>query len=185
MKIKLASLLVVGICFFLPMSAWAGPATSNSLQVGLGFRYGIEMNDGDFNPWGTGLGASVGYTLPVMPIYVGGNFDYFFGSTLEAGPIRTKGNVWQFMAEGGYDVGLAEILVLRPKLGLGPATMSSEVCASGSPCSSDSKTYFAIAPGAAVMLFTSVLKLSLDLRYDLIFADTTAKALIISAGIGF
>ena len=184
MKIRLVSMLAVGICL-LPMSASAGPATSNSLQIGLGFRYGIEMNDGDFNPWGTGLGASVGYTLPVMPIYVGGNFDYFFGSELEAGPLRMKGNVWQFMAEGGYDIGLAEILVLRPKLGLGPATLSVETCASGSPCSSDSKTHFAIAPGAAVMLFTSVLKLSLDLRYDLILADTTAKALIISAGVGF
>ena len=184
MKIKLTSMLAVGICL-LPVSAWAGPPTSNSLQIGLGFRYGIEMNDGDFNPWGTGLGASVGYTLPVIPIYVGGNFDYFFGSTLEAGPIRTKGNVWQFMAEGGYDVGLADVVVLRPKLGLGPATMSSEVCGSGPSCVSDSKTHFAVAPGVAAMLFTPVVKLSLDLRYDIILADTTAKALIISAGVGF
>ena len=183
MKIATMAVVTAATCL-LSTSAWAGsPATANSIQVGLGFRYGIEMNDGDFNPWGTGLGASVGYTLPIIPIYVGGNFDYFFGSTLEAAGLKMKGNVWQLMAEGGYDVGVGDNLVIRPKLGLGPAGMSVETC--GTSCVSDSNVKFAIAPGAAVMLFTPVVKLALDLRYAVVLADRTAKALIFSVGVGF
>jgi hypothetical protein len=176
------AVVTAAVCL-LSTSAWAGPATANSLQIGLGFRYGIEMNDGDFNPWGPGIGASVGYTLPIIPIYVGGNFDYFFGGSVEAGGFKTSGHVWQLMAEGGYDVGLTDLMVIRPKLGLGPASMSTEVCAMS--CSSDSVTKFAVAPGAAFMLFTPVIKLALDLRYDIILADPTAKALLFSVGVGF
>ena len=183
MKITTMAVVTAAMCL-LSTSAWAGsPATANSLQIGLGFRYGLEMNEGDFNPWGPGVGASVGYTLPIMPIYVGGNFDYFFGSTLEAGGFKTKGNVWHLMAEGGYDVGVGDNLVIRPKLGLGPAGMSVETCAMA--CTSDSAVKFAIAPGAAVMLFTPVIKVSFDLRYAIVLADPTAKALIFSVGVGF
>ena len=181
---KLTMAVVTVATSLLSASAWAGsPATANSLQIGLGFRYGIEMNEGDFNPWGAGIGASVGYTLPIMPIYVGGNFDYFFGSTVEAGGFKTTGNVWHFMAEGGYDVGVADILVIRPKLGLGPAGMSVETCLPS--CTSDSAVKLAIAPGAAVMLFTPVIKVGFDLRYAIVLSDPTAKALILSAGVGF
>jgi len=182
MKITTMAVVTTAVCL-LSTSAWAGPATANSLQIGLGFRYGIEMNEGDFNPWGPGIGASVGYTLPIMPIYVGGNFDYFFGSSVEAGGFETKGKVWHLMAEGGYDVGLADIVVIRPKLGLGPAGMSIETC--GMSCVSDSNVKFAIAPGAAFMLFTPVIKLALDLRYAIVLSDPTAKALLFSVGVGF
>ena len=49
---------------FATAPARAEPKTANSLQLGLGLRYGIEMNEGDFNPWGLGLGIQGGYTLP-------------------------------------------------------------------------------------------------------------------------
>src|SRR5882724_3644493 len=78
-------------------------ATEGSLQIGLGFRYGVELNEGDFNPWGTGLGLEVGYTLPVLPIYVGGNAEYFFGGTLDSPTGKIDGHIWQLTAEGGYD----------------------------------------------------------------------------------
>jgi hypothetical protein len=42
-----------------------------------------------------------------------------------------------------------------------------------------------LAPGATFMLITERFGLSVDLRYALIFADKTAKALIFSVGIGF
>lgn len=160
------------------------PATQGSIQLGVGFRYGKELNDGDFNYWGTGLGLNGGITLPVIPIYVGGNVEYFFGDKVEALGASTKGNIWQITAEGGYDIGLGDRLVLRPKLGLGPATARTELCLGGS-CNSDSKTHMAIIPGATFMVFLPVLSLSFDGRYEVVTSDPSAKAFIFSAGIGF
>ena len=169
--------------FFVSAPAYADPATTNSLQIGLGFRYGIEMMEGDVNPWGFGLGLDAGYTLP-NAVYVGGTAEYFFGEevALEGGSLDT--NIWQIMAEGGYDVG-AGPLVLRPKLGLGFASSSAEVCLDGLGCSNDSATDFALAPGVAAMLFLPMLSVSANVRYAFVFAEETAKAIIFSIGLGF
>jgi opacity protein-like surface antigen len=164
-----------------------GLATAGAFQLGAGFRYGADLNDGDFNPWGVGLGLSAGYTLPVG-VYLGGNFEYFFGDSIEAGGIKIKGNVWQLSAEGGYDVGLGDNFVIRPKIGVGIAGLKSSVegCPAGFTCAgSNSETKPLIAPGATFMLFTRHVSLAFDVRYAVIFADTTGKALIFSAGIGF
>lgn len=169
-------------CVALP--AFAEPATSGALQLGLGFRYGVEMNQGDANPWATGLGINGGYTLPAIPIYLGGNIEYFFGNKLTTPGFESKSRLWQIHAEGGYDIELTDMFVLRPKLGLGPATVTGEACAFGT-CFSDTKTYMSVAPGATFMVFTPVIRLSFDARYELVLADETAKAFIFSAGIGF
>lgn len=160
-----------------------GPATANVVQLGLGFRYGIEMNDGDLNPWGAGLGLDAGYTLP-SAVYVGGTFEYFFGGSIDSPLGEIKSNAWHLMGEGGYDVGLGESLVLRPKLGLGIGSLRTELC-SGGDCNSDSTTKLAMAPGLKFMIITPRFGLSLDARYAMIFADQTAKALIFTVGVGF
>ncbi len=197
----LASLVCAGAVSFLATPAFANePATAGALQWGIGFRYGFELEDGDFNPWGTGLGAELGYTLP-NAVYVGGNFDYFFGEEEELGDASYQSNIWQLMAEGGYDIGVAPVFVIRPKLGVGFATINSESCAGTLGCRDDSSTNFALAPGAKFMFLTENFGLSADLRYDIIFAEEppectgtggcveggteTANALILSIGIGF
>jgi Outer membrane protein beta-barrel domain len=165
-------------------SASAQPATANSVRLGLGFRYGFELEEGDFNPWGVGLGVEAGYTLP-NAVYLGANFDYFFGDKQQTALSEVSGNIWQVMGEGGYDLGLGSNFVIRPKTGIGVAGVKSEVCLTGAGCTSDSGTHFAIAPGATFMLLTPAFFLSLDFRYDMIFADEqTLNALIFSAGIG-
>jgi hypothetical protein len=172
---------------FATAPARAEPKTANSLQLGLGLRYGIEMNEGDFNPWGLGLGVQGGYTLP-NAVYLGGLFEYFFGDSQELGDIKVKGNLWQLMAEAGYDIGLTPLFVLRPKVGAGIAStsLSTEGCPTGVTCADDSYSDFALAPGVTAMLFLPGFGLSLDARYDLVFAESeTAKALILTAGIGF
>jgi hypothetical protein len=167
----------------LPSSAEV--ATSGALQFGLGFRYGAELNDGDFNPWGTGLGLEAGYTLPLLPIYVGGNAEYFFGDSVESGGVKVDGKIWQISAEGGYDFGVGDHLVIRPKLGLGFATASTEACAGVLGCSSNSDTKPLIAPGAKFILMFSRFELSFDGRYAVVTSDPSAKAFIFSAGVGF
>lgn len=164
--------------------AAADPATANSIQLGIGFRYGFEMEPGDLNPWGTGLGLDGGITLP-NAVYVGGNVEYFFGSTVEASDIETSGNLWQLSAEGGYDIGLGPIFVLRPKVGVGVAGSSFETCDIEGACVDDSSTDFMLAPGGTFILMPPGFSLSLDVRYAMIFAERTLNGVIVSAGIGF
>jgi len=162
-----------------------GPATAGVLQLGLGFRYGAELNDGDFNPWGTGLGLEVGYTLPILPIYVGGNVEYFFGGTLDSPVGKIEGNIWQATAEGGYDIAAGDHLVIRPKLGLGYANVTSETCVSILGCGTTHDNQGLVAPGAKFILMFSRLQLAFDGRYAVVLSDPKAKAFIFSMGIGF
>jgi hypothetical protein len=166
----------------------SGPRTANSLQLGVGFRYGINMGeDGDLNPWGTGLGLDVGYTLP-NAIHIGGSFEYFFGESADVpGGLRISSNIWQLSAEGGYDVGLGDHFVIRPKVGVGIASAMVKLdnCPTGTTCGDESDTHPLIAPGATIMLFAGGFSLAVDTRYALVLADTTAKALIFSVGVGF
>jgi hypothetical protein len=172
--------LVGTLTFLASMPALAEPVTAGSIQLGLGFRYGAEMNEGDFNPWGAGIGFNAGITLP-NAVYVGGVAEYFFGEEVDG----VSSNIWQLMGEGGYDLGLGPTFVLRPKLGLGFANTSAEICVEGFGCEDDSSTDFALAPGATFMIFLPALSLSADVRYEFVFAEETAKALIFSAGVGF
>lgn len=160
-------------------------ATEGTLQFGLGFRYGKELNDGDLNPWGTGIGLEAGITLPVLPIYVGGNAEYFFGGTLDSPAGKVDANVWQLSAEGGYDIGLGPIFVLRPKLGFGLAHLSGKTCIGALGCHDDADTKPLIAPGAKFMLLLSHFQLSFDARYAVVTSDPASKAFIFSVGVGF
>jgi hypothetical protein len=176
------AVVALGFGSLVAAPAAAEPVTANSIQLGLGLRYGLEMNDGDLNPWGLGLGVQGGYTLP-NAIYAGGVFEYFFGDSQEVAGVKVKANLWQLMAEGGYDLGLGPTFVLRPKVGAGLANLRGETCLDG--CVSDSESDLAIAPGATFLLFLPGFRLSADVRYDLVFAEKTQKALILTAGFGF
>lgn len=165
----------------------SGPHTAGAIQLGVGFRYGALLSDGDLNPWGSGLGLNVGYTLP-QAIYFGGNFEYFFGesSALGAG-VTAKTNLWQLSAEGGYDIGAGDNFVIRPKIGVGVASVKAgyDGCPGGPACETMTKTKPLIAPGVTFMLFTKHVSLSLDMRYAHVMTDPTGQGLIFSVGIGF
>ena len=175
----LGALAAAGALMCAAGSASAEPATAGSPQIGIGFRYGFELHEGDYNPWGVGIGVDGGFTFPVIPIYVGGVIEYFFGDSVDTSFGEYKSNLWQIQAEGGYDIGLGPI-VLRPKVGLGYAHTSFE-----SPLVDDSSSDFALAPGLTAMLFLPAFSLHVDARYDLVFAERTMKGLILSVGFGF
>ena len=162
------------------------PHTARAVQFGVGFRYGASMTEREPNGWGSGIGADLGYTLP-SAIYLGGNFEYFFGGRKELGAgISVKGNIWQLSAEGGYDVAAGKNFVIRPKLGVGIATANTSFtgCPPSVGCDSSSETKPLVAPGITFMLFTKSLSFSLDLRTAFVIADSTPKALILGFGIG-
>ena len=170
-------------CFMAaPLVHAAEPATANVLQLGLGFRYGFDMKDEKPNPWGVGVGIDGGYTLP-NAVYLGGTFEYFFGGTEETPDVDVKANVWQLLAEGGYDIGLADELVLRPKLAAGLAMPRVELCSDVGGCDHESSGKFALAPGVKLMILSRI-KLMIDARYALVFGENQPKGLILSAGVG-
>jgi hypothetical protein len=159
------------------------PRTAGVLQFGGGFRYGVDMEDAGVDPWKTGLGLNVGYTT-YSGLYFGGVFDYFFGETVDVLGTEVSANVWQAGGELGYDVMLGSAVMLRPKLGAGVSSFNVE-CSQCEP-SSESESYFGVAPGATAQFYAGRVILALDARYQLVFADPdTLKALILSFGIGF
>jgi hypothetical protein len=155
------------------------------VQLGLGGRYGVGLNDGDFNPWGLGFGFEAGYTLPVLHVYVGGNAEYFFGTTKQAADLKVDGNIWQITAEGGYDFGFGHHVVIRPKLGLGYANVIGQTCLGGAPCTKSNNSQAVAAPGAKFIFVAEHFELTFDARYDVVLSDPAAKALIFSLGVGF
>lgn len=159
-----------------------GPRTAGSLNLGAGFRYGVAIDDPLVDPWKSGLGLNVGYTTSTA-LYVGGVFDYFFGETQRVLGTEVSANVWQIAAEVGYDVQFGEGFLLRPKLGAGVSTLNVECEA----CTTEgSETYFGAGPGVTAMFFFGRVTLSIDGRYQIVFAEPeTENALILSAGISF
>jgi hypothetical protein len=162
----------------------APPATAGVIQLGVGFRYGHELQQGDFNPWGPGIGIAGGYTLP-QAIYLGGSLEYFFGDQAEVDDFSTSANYVEAQAEGGYDVGVSARWVIRPKVGAGVAVLQSETCVD-TDCTSEGDTAFVLAPGASVMFLSPSFSLSLDARYDMVFGEEEmVNAIVWSVGFGF
>lgn len=175
--------LVAWVALMTPSTAQADPPrTARVVQIGAGLRYGVSLDDPFVDPWRLGLGVELGYTTE-QAIYLGAVFDYFFGETRQVFDTELSANVWQLAAEGGYDFQLSDAVLVRPKLGLGMSTIN--VDCSGDCIGGGSETKFAAAPGLTAMFFTSKVVLSLDTRFQMVFAEEMAKALIFSFGIGF
>jgi hypothetical protein len=98
-------------------------AVARPWAVGLLLGYGFDLRN-PFNMWGLGLGLRGGYNLGLGPIYIGGRFVYQFGDSRQD---EARGQVirdfswhhWDLGVEGGYDVSVADQLIVRPELGLG------------------------------------------------------------------
>jgi hypothetical protein len=162
----------------------APPATAGAIQLGIGFRYGHELEQGDFNPWGPGIGIAAGYTLP-QAICLGGSLEYFFGDRIEVSEVSRSANYLEAQAEGGYDLGISERWVIRPKLGAGVAALQSENCVD-TDCTNEGDAAFVLAPGASVMFLSPSFSLSLDARYDMVFGEEEmVNAIVWSVGFGF
>jgi hypothetical protein len=82
-----------------------------------------------------GLGARIGYTLPDLPFYFGGTFIYH--PPPGPAPIHTphgdsSERLYYYGVEVGYAFAVGPVIV-RPYLGLGPATATTSVPCGG-PC---------------------------------------------------
>ncbi len=164
-------------------AAEAAPASAESsggASLGLLLGYGTDLEEGDLNLFGLGLGVRGGYTLD-MGLYLGAQFIYFLGESEGAEGAEVSANEMLIGAEVGYDADIDPI-VIRPSLGLGLAITSMDMelppAAAGFVSDADmSSEDFYIAPGASVIYPIDGFFVGADLRFYLIFAEETVEAL--------
>jgi hypothetical protein len=192
---RLSARVIAALAFvlslFLVRTAEAQPATANSLQLGGGASYGLSLNEGGPNPWGLGLGLGIGYTMPVGA-YGGVMFEYYFGGTESGTGFETKANLWDFIAEVGYDIGLGKEFVLRGKGDVGVASVTVEACVADPTgtttvllCGSNTEQKLVLGPGATFLYLGKSFSFSFDTRYDIVLAERRLHALIFAIGFGF
>lgn len=204
-QIPLGCWAVVAVlaCLTTPSVAAADepPATLERFQLSVGARYGFDMESAAFDPWTAGAGIAAGYTLS-QSIYVGGSFDYFQGEryyylgdafVYQNGVRRESpevgGNYYQMLAQLGYDMALSRRWVLRPKVGVGAATLDVDECltdvGNDINCTHTIKTDTTIAP-AVELIFVSPITLSAEVRMVMLFDSVTVKTAAIGGlSIGF
>ena len=148
------------------------------ISAGLLLGYGVSLEDGG-NPWGLGFGVRGGYNIDA--IFLGARFVYYLGESEDLGPLggEVSVNVWELGLEVGYDIDAGGV-VIRPALGFGLASLS---VSAGNLDSSSSE--FFIAPGASVLYnVTDSVFVGLDIRFQLVLAEETVKAIPILATAG-
>lgn len=197
-KIKLVSLVGFALATVIaaPRTASAAPPTLERLQIELGYRYGLALESLDYNPWGSGGGGVIGYTLD-KAIYLGASFDWFSGEEIEypdpgaryKDPIYIGGNYWQALVWGGYDMGLGDDFVFRPKVGVGMSTSTLKDCNllidDEIECLKTIQGKTSIVP-TAQLLWAGPVLLSLEARFVMLFDSVTIKSALIGGGsIGF
>ncbi|MEI9950099.1 MAG: hypothetical protein WDO74_14285 [Pseudomonadota bacterium] len=181
---KLASVLGAAAAVMLlgaaPAHAEAAPTAGHASIAGLvgyGFKDGVNF----------GLGLRGGYTLP-MNLYLGGTFVYHLGKSQSTPIGDASTNLYYFGVEGGYDLAAGPV-VIRPYLGLGPATakVTFPGATSGGvtfPETTVSDTRFAFWPGATLLYPLGPVFIGADARF-LIVEDFNAFSAFATVGYQF
>jgi len=178
--------------FFLPSTASAEePFTQEKILVTGQASYGFWLGDGELNGYMLGLGLSGGYTLKEN-FYFGGRFDYFLGESEENELLGTdvRGNLWKIQAEVGYDIGISDVLVVRPKFGVGPMQVRLKSCQdtpTGEACGTVTDNGVGFAMGAELPINAGPVVISPDLRFNFYSGSGDATGLVfgIHAGMMF
>jgi len=148
-----------------------------SLYAGLLGGYGFTPEKHAVQPYGVGLGAAAGVTLPSIPIYLGARLLWFLGATGHTGVpttsttgMATNLNVelsQSYLTYGvdlGYDAELGP-LVLRPGLGIGSARLNSNtVGTTGVKATLHDSTLY-LSPALALLFKPGLLFIGAEARY--------------------
>jgi hypothetical protein len=165
----------VAACLAFTSDASALPLLT--LSASLRGLYGPGSGDPIVNPYGPGLGVRAGVTLPTS-WYLGASLDYFFGESEEIAGVDVSASLLQVMGNVGYDLGVGP-LTLRPSLGLGLAQNDVEGGAFD-----DSKSNFALSPGAEAIVGLGLLSVSGEVRYNWVFVDGDFDGMYFGVGLG-
>jgi len=178
MRLSTKVKLLVGVLGILASSSsFAAPARVGA-QIGYGFNDAYKFD----------IGVHGGYTMDEMPIYIGGRFDYFLGSSedtvLLGTTFSTSSSVWILGIEGGYDFDVADDVMVRPYLGLGFAGVKASATVLNTVVSA-STTEFAFWPGvAAYLTVADGFYVGLDMNFRII-SGTSAFAMAVPFGMTF
>lgn len=169
-----------------PVTTGKSPFTAGKSQLGGSFDFGFTTGNDDIaaaNPYGLGFGADLGRTLG-KGMYVGLEFNYFFGTTQQESGVDSNTNVVQYGVEFGYDAGVSSDVVMRPKLGFGVATVSTEEDG-GDYVGGASKTGLFMPVGLALLCSAGNGGfIGGDFRYGISLEDADLNGLLISIGAG-
>jgi hypothetical protein len=143
----------------------------------LGYGFGSGGGGGEsVNPYGLGLGARIGYTLP-MNLYIGGTFVYHLGGSRSAGGggPSVSYSTWYVAPEVGYEIAAGPVMV-RPYVGIGLAEAhEGSVTVDGITVGGGSTSGVVFYPGATVLYpLTSNIGVGGDARFTIFSADGTS-----------
>ncbi len=153
-----AAALGVGAVMFSSNDAHAlGPL---DLEVGLEGGYATKPNSNlDLNPLGAGLGARAG--VQIFGLYGGLKYMHYFGGSVDVpnglggGTTSVSETTNLYGIEAGYGFKLA-LLTIRPQIGVGNATFSSEG-------QSNSNLY--LEPGVTGLISLGLIYVGADVNY--------------------
>jgi outer membrane autotransporter protein len=185
---RLGFMVITALGLFTTAAQAERPFTEKKASLSGHLGYGIDLDDGNLNPYGFGMGARGGYTFDPN-IYVGGLFDFFFGesdtTSAFGGSATASARSWIFQVEGGYDFGVTRTIVLRPKMGLGMTSITGKGCVSalglGETCATDTDTDFTFGLGGEALFDLGPVYLAPEMRFNL---GGDVSALIFMVGVG-
>jgi hypothetical protein len=190
-SIAIASVTVVaaGVLVAFPRSAHAfammaptGSGTERESPTGKreGIQPGWEasgaLGTGFSGTYGLGYEGRIGYTL-AQGVYLGGQVQAFYGQSAN----NEKAHATFFGGEVGYKLFPMRPLEIRPYVFAGPAFITQ---VSDNPTSVNSKTSFAVQPGALALYHIGPVFVGADFRF-LATPSPFGVTLMGSAGVGF
>jgi hypothetical protein len=172
------------------VSAVASASSAHALSLYAGGLAGYAQStdqEHDVNPYAVALGASAGITLPIMPIYVGGRFVYYFGDSAsfseDGAGLKLDAHYVMYGLDLGYDAELGPI-VLRPALGIGRATLESTSTGLGGTDVSKSDSSLYLAPSIGLIIKLGLIYASGELRYNALTEGDQPDSVSMLAGLG-
>jgi hypothetical protein len=161
MNASYKTLALAALLTFIAAPTRAGE-TEDEYQAIANIGYAVAFPTGNLrrNPYGFHTGGRLGYVFSAIPLYVGGQFEYFFGETL-----NSTGNPSNYIAggvEAGFDITINEWVVLRPSAGVGLGALQGSLGTGTVTGNTEFGVY--ISPGMSVLVPLAILLVGADVR---------------------
>jgi hypothetical protein len=174
----IGALGAAALATFVAPAAFAGELSDGKGGYG---TVGALLGAGTANYSTFGIGARGGYTLPNMPIYIGGLVQYHFGADYLSSLILG--------VEGGYDISVGPVII-RPYLGLGDVIVYfNPPTVAGFSIPSESSGHFGFWPGGSVLYPIKQFFVGGDMRLQIITdtggGDNVSFGIFATGGISF
>jgi hypothetical protein len=160
----------IGALAMVALSGEAHAMGPIDIEAGARVGYGTNPNLGGGNgpnPLGLGVGARAGVAL--LGIYGGLGIDYFFGGSQDVSAggatAQVSEHALKYGAELGYNIGLLDLVAIRPQLGVGNFTLYGSGAVSGAGVSasgSGSRSNLYLEPGVVGLVYLGTMFVGAD-----------------------